>query len=179
MAHVSIETWGERELLAVFRKLKPDDLESWMGPAPTVETITTLGFVEIQVVLESLAKREALPVQPANPVSPGKIEANNLSESTRQLLNTGATRSALVAAFFDQWHDATYGERMSGAFRKRYLELRDTMPQIHPDDIYTNLFQWAGGGLMKSTAHQVAVYAVLAYFFESCDIFEPAKDKSA
>lgn len=176
---ITIETWGEKELLSVFRKISPADLASWMGPPPTAEVISSVGFDEIQLVLESLAKRENLPVQPAKPVSPGKIEANDLSEDTRDLLNAGTIKSPLVARFFERWNDATYGERMSGAFRKRYIELRDMKPPMHPDDIYTHLFKWAGGGTMKSTGHQMAIYAVLAHFFESCDIFEPAKEKSA
>jgi hypothetical protein len=84
------------------------------------------------------------------------------------------TKAPLVKQFFDEWHAPTYGERMAKAFAARYAELKSSMPPQHPNEIFHELQQWTGGEKPKSSAQLAAVLAVLAYFFDACDIFEPA-----
>ena len=99
----------------------------------------------------------------------GKIEANALSESVATLLKAGMAKAPLVAAFFERWHDETLGERVAQSFRAKYQALRG---QFRPDEILAELESWAGGADRGSPKHQLAVLAVLAYYFCSCDIFE-------
>lgn len=78
-------------------------------------------------------------------------------------------KAGLVGAFFRQWHDETLGERVAESFREKYQSLRG---QSRPDDIFAALESWTGGGERGSPKHRLAVLAVLAYYFDSCDIFE-------
>ena len=41
-----------------------------------------------------------------------------------------------------------------------------------PDDIFQYLQEFAGGSERKNPRREVAIFAVLAYLFERCDIFE-------
>lgn len=166
---VTLEPWGLEELRAVFRRLSPDDRASWFGAAPSEETQAQLGFRDLQVVLESLAGKTVSFGTAVTTVPPGKIEVNDLSESVASLIKSGMTKAPMVSDFFDAWHDETLGERLAAAFRAEYSRLRGG---LHPNRIFSELQSWVGGSQLGTAEHQMAVLAVLAYYFERCDIFE-------
>ena len=172
-AGIILETWGLEELRQVFRSLSLEDRISWFGHAPDEETKARIGFKEIQIVLESLECKAAPSSSAVKAIPPGKIEANDLSESVSTLIKSGLTKSPLVSAFLDTWHDETLGERLALSFRKKYEDLRGTM---HPNKIFTDLQMWVGGNNIETAEHQMAVLAVLAYYFERCDIFEEPRE---
>jgi hypothetical protein len=168
-AGIILEPWGLEELRLVFRRLTPQDLASWFGHAPTEETKANLGFKDLQVVLESLTGKAAPSGTTVKDVPPGKIEANDLSESVATLIKSGMTKAPLVSDFLENWHDETLGERLAVSFRAEYERLHGTM---HPNLIFSKLQAWVGGSQLDTAEHQMAVLAVLAYYFERCDIFE-------
>jgi hypothetical protein len=170
---IILDPWGLEELRLVFRRLSPEDLASWLGYAPTEETKTKIGFKDLQIVLESLAGKVPTSSATVKAVPPGKIEANDLSESVATLIKGGMTKAPLVSAFLDTWHNETLGERLADAFRKEYERLRGTM---HPNQIFFELQAWVGGNQLGTPEHQMAVLTVLAYYFERCDIFENPKE---
>lgn len=170
---IILDPWGLEELRLVFRRLSAEDLASWLGHAPTEETKARLGFKDIQVVLESLAGKAVPSGTTVKAVPPGKIEANDLSVSVATLIKGGMTKAPLVSDFLDAWHDETLGERLAASFRKEYERLRGTM---HPNLIFDELQAWVGGNQLGPAEHQMAVLAVLAYYFERCDIFEEPKN---
>ncbi|CAK8716012.1 ABC-three component systems C-terminal domain-containing protein [Candidatus Electronema halotolerans] len=166
---IVLEPWGLEELRLIFRLLSEEDCISWFGLAPTEETKAKLGFKELQVVFEILASNAAPPSFTVQPVPQGKIEANALSESVRELIKSGMSKSWLVSDFLEKWHDETLGERLAVAFREEYKRRRGTMP---PNQIFSELQTWAGGRERGTPEHEMAVLTVLAYYFERCDIFE-------
>lgn len=166
---ITVQSWGLEELRLVFRQISLDDLIPWLGAAPTEEAKARLGFKDLQIVLESLARKVATASTPIRTVPPGKIEANDLSESIDVLIKSGMTKAPLVSGFFDSWHDENFGERLAVAFRAEYARLRG---RFHPNRIFSELQEWVGGDRLGTPEHQMAVLTVLAYFFERCDIFE-------
>ncbi len=169
---IKVEPWGLQEFLVIFRKLILNDMQSWFGFVPSDETRAKLGFSDLQVVLETIADRTPPSGEPVKDVPMGKIEANALSQSIATLLKAGMAKAPLVEAFFDQWHDVTLGERIAKSFRSKYETLRG---QLSPNRIFSELQEWAGGTELNTPEHQLAVLTVLAYYFESCDIFEEPK----
>jgi len=172
---VKIDPWSLEELRNVFRRLELPDLQSWFNYIPpTAVDEANVGFEDIRIVLEDISARELPQDRPVMSVDRGKLSANRLSSNVQVLLAAGMIKAPLVKEFFDEYHQPTYGERMAKAFQDRYTELRDSVPPIHPNEIYDELQTWTGG---DNTGHarQAAVLAVLAYFFERCNIFEPAK----
>lgn len=172
---IVLEPWGLEELLLIFRKLSRDDLESWFGFVPSEETKMELGFSDLQIVLETIAGRPAAAPMEVKAVPMGKIEANALSENVAILLKAGMVKAPLVHDFFAQWHDESLGERVAESFRAEYQSLRRLS---RPDEIFSALEAWAGGMRRGSPKHQLAVLAVLAYYFDSCDIFEEARSSA-
>lgn len=166
---IRLEPWCLDELLVIFRKLTPDDKESWFGPALSDGTRIRLGFADLEVVLERIA---ALPVPPPTDVKDvpaGKIEANALSDSVARLLKEGMIKTPLVEEFLAHWHDETLGDKLAEAFKTEYARLSKEMG---PNHVFTELQSWAGGNERGAPEHELAVLTVIAYYFERCDIFE-------
>jgi hypothetical protein len=166
---ITIKPWGLEEFRCVFRKLQLNDVQSWFGVVPSDATKSDLDFSDLQVVLETIADRPAPAQREVKDVPMGKIEANALSENVSILLRAGMAKAPLVEAFFEQWYDETLGERVAESFRVKYQALRG---KFCPDGIFAELESWAGGADRGLPKHQLAVLAVLAYYFDSCDIFE-------
>ncbi len=84
-------------------------------------------------------------------------------------MRIGRRKSGLVNSFFRKTPRPDLGERIAEAFRLRYAELRAL--DLPAEQIFRHLQDYAGfhGGEPK---RQGAALAVLAYFFDSCDIFE-------
>jgi hypothetical protein len=169
---IILEPWGLEELRLVFRRLSVDDLVSWLGYAPTEEAKASLGFKDIQMIVESLTGKKVSTNATVKDVPAGKIEVNDLSESVATLIKSGMTKAPLVSAFLESWHDESLGERLATEFRAKYESLRNRM---HPNQIFFELQVWIGGDKLSTPEHQMAVLTVLAYYFERCDIFEEPK----
>lgn len=166
---IRLEPWGLDEFRLAFRRIGLEDLQFWLGAAPSEETKAQLGFKDLQVVLETIADRAVPTPASVKDVPMGKIEANALSASIATLLKAGMTKAPLVEAFFEQFHDASLGERIADAFKAKYNFLRETHT---PNNIFSELQRWAGGSKVGGPEHLLAVLTVIAYYFERCDIFE-------
>lgn len=172
---ITLQTWGWNEFLKVFRKVSEGNRNSWLGFAPSNETKAQIGFADLQPILESLGKKPVPKDYAVRDVPTGKIEANSLSESVATLIKAGMTKAVMVGDFFMQWHDEALGEQIAEAFREKYQSLRS---QKSPDEIFSELQQWAGGEERGSPEYQMAVLAVIAHFFGSCDIFEEPRSRT-
>ena len=171
---IEVTHWSLNELRDVFRQIPLKEKEAWYGPAPTEETKSKIGFADLKIVLESISHSSVPLNSEVKDVPAGKIEANALSESVAFLLRQGMTKSPMVDLFFSQWHDESLGERIATAFKAKYLKLKE---QFTPNEIFTELQAWAGGDEIGTPEHQVAVLTILAYYFESCEIYEePGRD---
>jgi len=169
---IKLDPWGLEELRTVFRLIQREDLESWFGYAPNLQAKVGLGFEDIRVVLETIASRKPDSKMPVKQVPPKKIESNQLSDGIAILIKEGMTKASLVDDFFGKWHDPTFGERIAAAFRKKYDSLRGTMT---PNEIFYEIQSWVGSSERGTAEHEMAVLSVMAYYFESCDIFEQAQ----
>lgn len=166
---------GYEEMLAKFRQLSLQDLESWFGLSLTMEANVNLGFGDLYAVLNHINITPVPTASEVKDVSRGKIEANLLSQAVADFLKIGMQKSPLVAQFFNNWKNPTYGEQIAQAFKGEYVALRDQVPPLHPDETFGRLEAWAGGTANTTPAHKAAVLAVMAYLFDKCEIFEDAQ----
>jgi len=166
---ITLEIWGLEQFLTIFRMLTLEDLREWFGWIPSGEAKCELDFSDLQLVVETIADRDVPPDREVRDVPPGKIEANELSDSVAAYLRMGMAKAPLVGEFFKTWYDETLGERVAESFRSQYRTLHG---QSAPDKVFAKLQSWAGGVDRGSPRHELAILAVLAYYFDSCDIFE-------
>ena len=172
---IKIGHCGYEEMLKKFRQLNLLDLESWFGLAPTMEANVNLGYGDLVAVLTHINVTPIPTTSEVKDVSRGKIEANLLSQAVADFLKIGMQKSPLVAQFFNNWKNPSYGEQIASAFKSEYMALREATPRLHPDEIFGRLEAWAGGLAHTTPTRKVAVLAVMAYLFDKCEIFEDAR----
>lgn len=176
---IKVIPFGYPELLIEFRRLTIPDLESWFGPSITRTVNLNLGYQDLKAVLTHITQTSPPTMTQISEVSPGKIEANLLSDAVANFLKIGMQKAALVTGFFERWPDPNYGERVAASFHEKYIELRKVRPVLHPDEIFGNIESWAAGTADHTPQHKAAVLAVMAYLFDRCEIFEDAKTVTA
>jgi hypothetical protein len=169
-APIRVDNWGYEPLRIKLFSLSDNDIAAILGPPVSREDFDALGFEELRPVLLAIQTAEP-PVDPEiRPVSAEKLAANSLSDETAALIRLGRQKEKLVESFLSKWNDPTLGEKIAEAFRTKYSALAKLL--ISPDDIFLELRKFAGGSDKTDSRHEVAVLAVLSYFFERCDIFE-------
>ncbi|MFA4844943.1 MAG: ABC-three component system protein [Patescibacteria group bacterium] len=168
----SITHWGYPELRGEAMALRADDLASLFGTAPTERAMLRLGVADLQPMLQQVARLPAAAQPDLRPVPPEKIRWNMLSSAVASMLTAGMHRSDLVGQYFRSRGqvDAHARDEVASAFASKYAELRDN--GLAPDDIFDALRDHVGGRSRGTSAYEAAVLAVLAHFFEACDIFE-------
>ncbi len=162
--------WGYAELRQELFRMPDDDIAALLGPAPTRRTIQQIGMQDLQPLIDQLGRLPATQEPDLRPVPPDKLSLNMLSDSVAALLRVGMTRADLVDRYFRQHHDPTYRDDVAEKFRRRYDHLRSE--GLSPDRVFDGLRVYVGGSMLQTAEHDAAALAILAYFFESCDIFE-------
>jgi hypothetical protein len=112
----------------------------------------------------------------AKPVSsPGrdKLEFNALGPSYRQQIQQGRSGAGVMEEYLASRFafDPEFGERLAQRFRDRY-KLICQRPELSADEIYERLRLDAGWKASPDVKREMATRIILAYFFDSCDIFK-------
>lgn len=170
----NVTWWGMEELRKEALDLDLQSLVTLFGPAPSQKDMNNLRFDDIERVLAHVeASPPSLEID-LRAVPSSKLDENNLSSSVKALLNLGMQKANRVSEYFEQQRiDLGYGNKLSEAFKLQYKKLHDN--QLSADAIFHELYRFTGGENVNSPSETVAVYAILAYFFETCDIFERPK----
>lgn len=162
--------WGYGELLTEFKSLSHTNVASLLGPAPGLKDIVDVRVVDVKRLLEHISLQPEPLTSDVRPVPAAKLQHNQLSDAAATLLKLGMTRSEIVRKYLRGLADQTRHDRVAGAFRLHYETLKSQ--GLPPDDILGGLQKFVGGDSVPSPSHQAAALAILAYFFEACEIFE-------
>lgn len=165
---MKVTAWGFEELRQQVFGLPESELASLLGPAPSRQTMVELGLPDLAPVLDQIARLPPADAPDLRPVPADKLERNLLSSSVALLLHTGMAKAGLVRKYFVR--KPALQDQIAESFRQGYARLREGTDS--PDDVFVALQRFAGGGELPSPARQAAVLAVLAFFFEECDIFD-------
>ena len=166
---ITFELWSETELFTWHAML--DDARALLlyGAVPTQQITSGLELSDLQLVIDVLERREPDPNDPLPaPPSAEKLEKNALSVEAADLLRLGRRKVRLVETHFDKAGPVELGEKIAEAFRDQYAKLQSM--QLEPDQIFSYLQKFAG--VCGEPKRQAAAMAVMAYFFDRCDIFE-------
>ncbi|MGI8514250.1 MAG: ABC-three component system protein [Acidimicrobiia bacterium] len=167
---LSVTQWGMEPLQTRALNLDDDRLRLLFPDVPTIDDFFEPSMPEIERVIEQLA-RSPLPADTdVRPPPPDKLDFNGFSDDVRSLFFLGMKTSPRVGLLFQpRLSDPTARDRIAAAFRAKYANLRSA--GLYPDQIYDELRTWVGGVGPKPSSREVAVYGILSYFFEECDIF--------
>jgi len=168
-APLRLTIWSEPELLDLAMNLDLSALQALFGPAASIAIVDRLVMSDLVPIIEALQRQQPNAGDPPlTPPSPEKLEKNALSDESGLLLRIGRRKSFLVDTFFRKSPRPDLGERIAEAFRMRYTELKAY--ELPAETIFKHLQDYAG--FNGEPKRQGAALAVLAYFFDSCDIFE-------
>ena len=106
------------------------------------------------------------------PVPLQKIEYNRLTELSARTIRDNTQYTAQVGKFVNDAGDALLGDRIAAKLRAKYQSLK--LDRFSPDDILYGLVDFIIGAdrITCSVGEVRAAEAILAYFFDRCDIFE-------
>ena len=153
--------------------LDPEKIEDLLGVAASSRDAQNLQAAQLRDLINDVAAAtDAVQADftAIRPVPPEKLAFNNLPGHWRWLIAAGWQNSHLVSGYIGQHHDPLIGERVADAFRTRYRYLK--AQDLAPGAIMSGLYEMVGGTGGVSAQRQVAIQALLAFLFESCDIFE-------
>lgn len=170
---VHVKPWGFEELRQRVFQLNQADIASLLGPAPSRRAMLDLGLDTLAPILDHLATAPAPALPDLRPPPADKLMRNMLSVHVEALLKAGMSRADLARMYFRV--QPTRRDEIAESFRVRYESARSLGRT--PDEAFADLQRHAGGNEVPTAARQSGVLAVLAYFFEECDIFERDPDQ--
>lgn len=148
------------------------DHEKWLEYLINSQ-MSKITFAELEVLLKYLDntpirfdKENYLPLVP--PAE--KIQKNDLSVSTANLIKSGMMQVKLVRDYLNQHPDMQFAERLTEKFIEKYKLLRNK--GLSGDDLFYELWDFAAMNPTKKK-YIITGLTVLVYFFEECKVFEP------
>jgi hypothetical protein len=168
---IGIEGFAEK----IF-SLQESSIEDLLGVVATATHARELQASEIRDIIAHLASAAddvSFNGSVIKPVPADKLEINELPGHWRSLIAGGWQNSHLVKKYLDAHHDAMMGEKLAQIFRERYQYLKSQ--NLPSGSIMSSLYEMVTGVGNVTAAQQVAAQALLAFLFESCDIFEDTR----
>ncbi len=110
---------------------------------------------------------------PVSLPSEKKLNFNEFGAAYRREIREGRSALRTMDAYLASraGSDPEFAERLAQRFRDRYRHLR-SRPALSPDEIYESLRLDAGWRAAPAIKRDMATRIILAYFFDTCDIFE-------
>ena len=153
--------------------LPQKDIEDLLGVVATNEDAQNMQPTELRDLIAHVAvaaDEVEIELTPITPVPLQKLAFNRLPNHWRSLIAGGWQNAHIVETYLDRHNDPLLGERIAQIFRAKYAYLRSQ--NLTPGNVMTALYVMVTGVGAASAQRQVAAQALLAYLFESCDIFE-------
>ncbi|AMR26838.1 hypothetical protein A0257_06760 [Hymenobacter psoromatis] len=158
------------DLRTIVFTLGAADIALVLGPPLESLPPSQITFDEIRVVLENVARVFPVATESVGTVDYGKLDANGLNPESRQIILWGYGAASRVAQFLDTYtFDPELGQKVAATLRAEYLRLKAT--GSGPNEIFAELLSFVSYHRGESPT---AAIAVLAHFFQTCDIFEAA-----
>ncbi len=168
---IQILAWGKEELWdALESSVSHYKLKELFGSPDPVH----VDFACLEELLLSLERQEYPDdVLPVSHPAEDKLDYNKLGSSYRQQIRQGRTGLRMMDGYLAS-RAATnpeFAERLAQRFRKRYSSLSERSV-LSPDEIYENMRLEAGWKAAPDVKREMATRIILAYFFDTCDIFD-------
>lgn len=166
---------GKAELKKELFTLNDPAISQVLGSIPTYQDVNGLTIEAIMKTVVEISKTNSTTPSVIEPVSQRKLDANGLSDYSKQLFETGMIKSKLVSDFFRKWHDAKLEEDTAAELHNIYETA--AKEYIDSDDVFQRILSTICGTEFGNPANMVSALTVMAYFFQTCDIFENPREE--
>ncbi len=103
-------------------------------------------------------------------VSVNKLAYSSLTEETQAELRDGMKHSDAIERYYSERIDVTERDDVAARFQAEYRAFSEA--DLDPEEILLGLRTFLGGSRPASAPVYRAQTAALAFFFQSCDIFD-------
>ena len=147
-------------------------LEQIIGPTqePFHVSVAVAELRQLVAVLARDADTVVAESVDLRPVPVKKLEYNKLPWRWKNTIEMGWKDTHVVGEYIDNHADPTIGDRIATLFRTRYKDLK--LQELEPGGIMDHLLMVVVGYGTVTHPRMVAAYALLAFLFENCEIFE-------
>jgi hypothetical protein len=167
---------GLENMTVILFELDDNKIGALIGPMATLGEERNLQPNElrdlVRAILQAVDERPVPPMAEIKEVSVTKLAYNALPSHWAHFISAGWQNAHHVGEYFARHPDPLTGERVAQFFRDRYAYLR--AQNLEPSVIIVTLFEMIVGKGRTSVPQIVAAQALIAHFFESCDILEDA-----
>lgn len=167
-----IDQWPPSYLLELTADLPESRLVRVFGHPPLEREMRVLDRGDIAKAVKGLALESAswTPHAADLPfVDPRKLDFNRLSDHPRRLISAGIAQAHMVEAYFDNNPDPTLRDRAGMLMKLEWLNLHQC--GVTGDEAFHVLYERAAANA-RGSREATASLALLAFLFESCDIFD-------
>lgn len=168
---IAIRLWNPEKLwIEVLSGFSADLLDQLFPGAPGVVNVELSDLIPLLDALGdgALSRDEGLDIRP---VPVGKVEFNKLPDLNQFELNSGRTLATRIDSWFAQSSNPDLHDIQAARFRAIYEENKKVVAD--PGPLLERIYIAVGGSDFRlDNTRANAVYAVVAYFFDECHIFE-------
>lgn len=172
--NVKCELMTCSSLLDTFLTLEEQEIIDIIGFIPDPLSITTIDYSVLHEVVGHLLSSSAIKIKEAIPKDPDfehKITFNNLSTAVASILNAGQIQHHVIKDYFDG--NAKFDKEELRLIFNSLYEQGKTVIQDGPtksDEIFQYIAEKSSP--RDNFVYYSAIYVLMAYYFEFCDIFE-------
>ena len=170
---IKVELWRAPDdlWLHAVRHLTIDQLDSLIPGAPRAQDVELNDLVEL---IDRLTDNAPSPTQIQDHIKVvprTKMDFNQIPQRNQVEFNEGRLQATRIDNWFAEQSSPDLRDTKASRFAEIYEQAKaaTTVPSEIVEVIYTAV---GGEGFRHSSSLANAVYAVTAYFFDSCDIFE-------
>ena len=166
---------GRQELKRTLFETNESSIRRLLGTVPTYQDVNNLSMEAIKQTLLGFTRKGIAATAAIMPVSEKKLEANGLSTESKTLFEAGMIKSNLISSFFRQWHDPSLEEKtatkMNNIYKTAVSECLDS------DNVFQRILTTISGTDLGNPSTTISALTIMAYFFQTCDIFEQPREE--
>lgn len=173
---LQFEVMGMRHFRDLMGPRDRQDVENLLRSQLPLQHAVAVGLQEMEELLARLASKR-LPSDAAmtiEPVSANKLCYSDLTEESQAEIRDGMKYTPVIDGYYRERIDVTERDDVAARFQTEYLDAAATTQ--NPEDTLLRLREFLAGSRLQAAPSYRAQTAVLAYFFETCDIFKNAPD---
>ncbi|MEP7739517.1 ABC-three component system protein [Nocardioides sp. 31GB23] len=169
---IHFEVMGARHLRDIIGRLRRDQVETLLGSQLPLQHTVTVGLAEMEELLAelSVAGIPLYEVTPVEAVSINKLQFSELTPDSRAEMRDAMRHSPVIDDYYARRIDVNERDEVAARFNREYRDAVDS--DVEPEDTLLRLREFLAGSRVQSGPWYRAQTAVLAYFFQRCDIFE-------
>ena len=177
--NVICEFIAPEKIESMVKGLPRKQKEALLGPIVTNQDAVSMQPNVLKEVVDDLVVRlesYEIDMSDISPVSAEKLDANRLPPCWNIILKDRLKNTYAVANYIHNISDPKCGQKLAAMFNDNYNILKHQ--NLDAGEIMDNLYKFINGVGHVPTERQIVAQALLAYFFERCDIFENVEFES-